>query len=112
MMNLESVLAIATPIAVIISVIVQKLDAKKVRVKLDKSSKIRDDKLEAIHGLVNGRMGAELRLAMLQARRIASLTHDQRDIQTANEAERAYEEHEAKMVRVDIAASKDMDKPS
>ena len=111
-MTVESWLAFATPVAVIVSVLIQKSDARKVRVKLDKSSKVRDDKLEAIHGLVNGRMGAELRLAMLQARRIASLTHDQRDIQTANEAERSYEEHEAKMVRVDIAASKDMDKPS
>ncbi len=111
-MSAESWLAFATPLAIIVSVIVQKLDARKVRVKLDKSSKVRDEKLDTIHGLVNGRMGAELRLAMLQARRIASLTHDQRDIQTANEAERAYEEHEAKMTRVDIAASKEIDKPS
>jgi len=51
---------------------------------------------DQIHVLVNGNMGVQLRLNMVQARRIADLTHSPADVHLAEEAERLFLDHEAK----------------
>jgi len=54
-----------------------------------------------IHVLSNSNMEAQLRIVMLQAKRISEMTKAKPDIDIANEAERAYEEHKAKQAVVD-----------
>ena len=99
-------LAFATPIAVIIAAIFQKLDARRVRSTLTKETTKHNSKLDEIHNLVNGGMTDQKRIAMLQARRIADLTRDPKDVQLAEESQRVYEEHIFRMVRVDTALAK------
>jgi hypothetical protein len=100
-------LAIATPIAVILAAVIQKLDARKLRKERDKSDLKRDTKLNTIHDLVDGNLGEQKRLNMFQASRIAGLTKDAADIALANEAKRLYEDHQARMLRIDEALAKE-----
>jgi len=53
---------------------------------------------DQIHVLVNGNMGVQMRLNMVQARRLAELTKSPDDIRLAQEAERLFFEHQAKQV--------------
>ncbi len=92
-----------TPLAVILAAIIQKLDARKVRKRLDHASVDRDRKLGAIHDLVNGNVAEQKRLNMMQARRIADLTGDQKDRELAEESERLFKEHQERVLRVDLA---------
>ena len=59
--------------------------------------------VEKIHTLVNSNMGGQLRVNMLQARRIAELTKLPSDVELATESERLYNEHMAKQKIVDSA---------
>lgn len=92
-----------TPLAVILAAIIQKLDARKVRKRLDHASVDRDRKLGAIHDLVNGNVAEQKRLNMMQARRIADLTGDPKDRELADESERLFKEHQERVLRVDLA---------
>ncbi len=92
-----------TAIAVVIAAILQKLDARQVRKRLEHSSKTRDTKLSAIHDLVNGNVAEQKRLNMMQARRIADLTRDPKDVILAEESERIFKEHQERVLRVDLA---------
>lgn len=56
---------------------------------------------EKIHTLVNSNMAVQLRVNMLQAKRIAELTRTKADKELASEAARLYEQHEAKQKEVD-----------
>lgn len=92
-----------TAIAVVIAAILQKLDSLQVRRRLEKSSKVRDTKLSAIHDLVNGNVAEQKRLNMMQARRIADLTRDPKDLALAEESEIIFKEHQERVLRVDLA---------
>jgi hypothetical protein len=60
---------------------------------------------DAIHQLVNGNVAEQKRLNMLQARRIADLTRDPKDIALAEESEQVFKEHQERVLRVDLAMS-------
>ena len=59
------------------------------------------DTTDKIHTLSNSSMGAQLRIVMLQAKRIAEMTKAQPDLDIAGEAERAYQQHQEKQAVVD-----------
>lgn len=96
-----------TAIAVVVAAVLQKFDSMNVRKRLEKSAKVRDTKLSAIHDLVNGNVSEQKRLNMMQARRIADLTRGQPgneiDVAMAQEAERIFREHQERVLRVDLA---------
>lgn len=98
---------LVTPLAVIVAAVIQKLDARKVRKRLESSSKARDIKLNSIHDLVNGNVSDQKRMNMIQARRIADLTKGQpgneADVALALEAERIYKDHQERLLRIDMA---------
>jgi hypothetical protein len=79
-------LNLLTPIAVAVAIILQRMQANK-----------SDNKLSAIHGLVNGNMGEQKRVTMLQAQRIAYLTKDPADMTLAADAKHSYDEHMANL---------------
>ena len=56
---------------------------------------------DKIHILVNSRMGSQLKLTMILAKRLASITNLPEDKSLAQESERLYEEHEIKQSIVD-----------
>ena len=63
------------------------------------------NKMESVnketHALVNSAMGSQLRLASALSSRIAKLTNDPDDIESAKDAERLYQEHVAKQAIAD-----------
>lgn len=75
-----------------------RLDARKSLAITTKTAQVTDQ----IHTLSNSAMSAQLRIVWLQARRIADMTKEKVDIDIATEAERAYNEHQAKQAKVDI----------
>jgi len=56
---------------------------------------------DAIHTLVNSNMGAQLKVAAVALRRIATMTKDPGDVGIALEAERLFADHVAKQAVVD-----------
>jgi hypothetical protein len=54
-----------------------------------------------IHTLVNSNMGAQLKITMLLADRVASLTNDPADLLAAKEAHGLYDDHQKKQSIVD-----------
>jgi hypothetical protein len=83
--------------------------AEKVKQTLDESTKRTDGKLDnlakttdATHVLVNSASLVNLRLYAVAARRIATLTNDQADLEAAVLAEKLVTEHEKKQRTVDI----------
>ena len=94
---------------------------KEVKVTLEDSTGVVNEKLDTIakttgentkttdkiHTLVNSAMGAQLRVAALALRRIASATDSTTEDKVAAEvAENAYREHEMKQKVVDEGAAK------
>jgi hypothetical protein len=97
-------LTIATPIAIIISHILQKLDVIRVKKALEiqhsltKENQVkRDDKLNIIHSLVNGTMSEQKRITMMLAKRIAEMTKNEGDIAIAKQSEQAFIEHQKQL---------------
>lgn len=61
-----------------------------------------DSKLNVIHDLVNKAHGEALRLAVGSTRRLAEITKDPADIETARDAQRLYDDYLAKQGLADI----------
>lgn len=95
-----------TPIAVAVAIIMQKLQADKVKVALQDSTAKADDKLTAIHGLVNGNVTESKRVTAMQAKRIADLTKDPADIAAYVDAQKAYSEQSERHKKIDEEMSK------
>ena len=57
--------------------------------------------VEKVHTLVNSNMSIQLRVNMLQARRIAALTNLETDAELAKESERLYNDQLAKQKEAD-----------
>jgi hypothetical protein len=57
--------------------------------------------VEKVHTLVNSQMGATLNVARLATKRTAEVTKHPSDLAVAEEAERAYQEHQKKQATVD-----------
>lgn len=87
--------------------------AQEVKTKLAQTETDTDKKLqdigkvsESIHTLVNSNMGVQLKLNATLADRIAAMTGDQNDIDSAKEAHAILAEHNAKQEVVDSNADK------
>jgi hypothetical protein len=114
-MTPESIIALATPLAVIIAAVIQKLDARKARVgteavrtTLETASTNADAKMASIeatgdkvHVLVNSRMGMQLKIAALAFRRVADLTKHPSDVEAWQMSEKLLRDHEAQQRIVD-----------
>lgn len=59
----------------------------------------------AVHGLVNGAMGLQLKLNAVISKRLASITRDSNDIEVANLADKIYADHQAAQAIIDVAMS-------
>lgn len=89
-------------LAVLVTAFLQKWDSLKVKKALEAesarrelSARLRDAKLDEIHGAVNGNMADQKRATMILARRIAELTKNPADIIIAKEAEIDFMNHQA-----------------
>jgi hypothetical protein len=129
-MTTEQIITFATPLALIIATIIQKMDilkaardtkaseakvlahanrmeervverAKEVQEHLEENNRQRNRQLTTIHTLVNSGMSEQKRINMLLAKRVAKMTGDALDLKVADDAERIYMEHEAKQSVVD-----------
>jgi len=82
--------------------------ARKLKAGQDSAAKVAvdskvqsDQKLDAIHGLVNSALGTSLRSAALAWRRVAMLTKDPEDIGVAAAATKAADEHDERQAKLD-----------
>jgi len=73
---------------------------EEVKSVLETTTNNTDQKLNAIHTLVNGAMTAQMKIGAIALRRLAILSGDDDDVKAADLAETAYREHEAKQVVV------------
>jgi hypothetical protein len=95
-LTLETWVAFLTPVAVVASIVLQKTNAVQVKLALEEAGVKSDDKLNVIHGLVNGNMTEQKRVTMLQASRIAAITKDPADIALAEDAARSYRDFQSR----------------
>ena len=102
-MTIETWATTLTPFAVLAILIMQRLNAQKVKLALDDAAVKSDTKLDVIHGLVNGGMVEQKRTTMLQAKRIQDLTGDAADRELFQDAQRSYADSLARQQRVDSA---------
>lgn len=65
-----------------------------VKTDLANSTFSTENRLDAIHTLVNGGLGVQLKIASVALRRVADLTLDRADREAADLAEKAYQDHE------------------
>lgn len=121
-MTTESVLAFATPIAIIIAAVIQQLNNMKanreraevkekveaVKVAVSEETTKNAVKLESIaktaesvHILVNSSMSSQMKISSVALRRLADITKHNEDVVAAELAERLYKEHEYKQREVD-----------
>lgn len=73
-------------------------------VTVQEKTHVTEKKIDAIHTLVNSEHSVSLRLAANYADRIANLTHDAGDIQAAEDAKMAADEHDRKQQVVNQSA--------
>lgn len=100
---------IITAIGVVAGVLMAKFDAIAATRARDKLAKVTDAKLEAVHGLVNSAMSAQLKTNASLARRVSDLTREPADKQVAEEAEQASLTHEAAQRDIDTKKKADLD---
>lgn len=84
-------------------------------VATDRTEEARNEtkkKLTDIHTLVNSHMAIQLRISAAALRRVADITNDPKDIETAELAEQTLHEHESGQTVVDDTATKYAEKPS
>ena len=86
--------SLLTPMAVGVSIVYQRMNSKKVKTALQEATVKSNNKLNVIHGLVNGSMAEQKRVVMMQAKRIAELTNSPADHALALNAERSYIEQQ------------------
>jgi hypothetical protein len=91
--NSSDWIEILTPIFVAVSIVYQRVQSKQVKTALTDATVKSDDKLNAIHGLVDGNMTEQKRVTMMQAQRIADLTDAPSDRALAEDSKRSYEDH-------------------
>ncbi len=99
-MTTDSLVQLATPIAVIASILLQrradtraKMQREEVKQDLKKNTEVTKD----IQVKVNGSLSVNLRAIAVQARRIAELTNDPHDAAIADAAEKASRDHDAEV---------------
>ena len=92
-MGTQLFIGILTACAALIAAIAGLITATRAKRTLDTSAKI--------HILVNSSMGSQLRLSMLQSRRLFEITYSDSDKDLCEEAERLYVEHMRKQSVVD-----------
>lgn len=87
---------------------VRKIPAATADQTADRAAR-QDEKLDAIHLLTNSSYSAQLKMTAMYARRVASLTGRVEDVRAAEQAEKAYRDHEAeqkKQAEVKAAAER------
>ena len=76
-------------------------ERKQNAVEAKQESKQNSVVIEKVHALVNSQMGATLNVARLATKRTAEVTGHPSDIAVAEEADRAYQEHQKKQATAD-----------
>jgi hypothetical protein len=76
----------------------------EVKSALTEHTTSQDKKLDAIHALVNSAMGAQLKMTADALRAVADANTTPENIQAAEEAEKLYDEHQAKQAVVDASS--------
>jgi len=117
-MTPESIIALATPLAVIVAAVLQQMSANKAkadRVEIKDTAAVAVERnerkletiaktAESVHILVNSSMSAQLKISAVALRRVADLTRHPDDAAAAELAEKLLAEHEAKQKLVDSKA--------
>jgi hypothetical protein len=88
---------IAAGAALFLITFMQQYNARKAK----KERKANLAVVEKVHTLVNSQMGSTLNVARLATKRTAEVTGHPSDVAVAQEAERAYQEHQKKQAEVD-----------
>ena len=97
-MSADSIMAIATPIALIVLAVMQQVQAAQAR----KSASDNKIQTKEIHTLVNSNFLIQLRVSAAALRRVADLTKDPTDAKIATEAEILLQIHAAKQSEANV----------